>query len=159
MILQFRSLGRLFKQSLPSSVTISILVLLIGISSSAKAATIVVPAGGDLQSAIYSAQLGDTIVLQAGATYDTAYGFILEAKSGSGDITIQSSNIGSLVAGVRIMPSSAANMPTLRATNNNTAVFYAPINSGHYKLVGLELTISSATIETDNGLIVLGDGT
>src|SRR5688500_1196524 len=62
------------------------------------------PANGDqLQTAINNAALGDTIVLQAGVTYVTSsagphdYGFILRNKtSGSGWITIQSSNLAQL---------------------------------------------------------------
>ena len=54
-------------------------------SRAASAATIVVPAGGDLQAAINSANFGDTIVLQAGASY-TAPGqqvsYNLPLKSG-----------------------------------------------------------------------------
>ena len=48
-----------------------------------------VPAGGNLQSAIDSARLGDTIVLAAGATYTGNY--TLPAKTGSGWIIIRSS--------------------------------------------------------------------
>ena len=45
-------------------------------------ATITVAAGGNLQAALNSAQLGTTIVLQAGATYTGP--FTLPAKTGSG---------------------------------------------------------------------------
>src|ERR1051325_3865746 len=47
------------------------------------------PAGGDLQAALDSAQPGDTIVLEAGATF--AGPFQLPAKSGDDWIYIQSS--------------------------------------------------------------------
>jgi nitrous oxidase accessory protein NosD len=47
---------------------ISLLILFVT-ASIASAATLVVPAGGDLQAAINSAAPGDTIVLEAGATY------------------------------------------------------------------------------------------
>ena len=52
----------------------------------AIAATIDVPAGGDLQTAINNAQPGDTIALRAGATYTD--NFKLPNKSGSALITI-----------------------------------------------------------------------
>src|ERR1041385_268489 len=58
----------------------------------AKAATLTVPAGGSLQSAINAAQPGDTIVLDAGAVYTGD--FVLPNKSGSSYITIQSSRVG-----------------------------------------------------------------
>ncbi|HVG20884.1 MAG TPA: hypothetical protein VNI02_17685, partial [Blastocatellia bacterium] len=45
--------------------------------------TITVPAGGDFQAALNGARPGDTIVLQAGATYITSSdGFVLPNKSG-----------------------------------------------------------------------------
>ena len=63
--------------------------------SAARAATIVVPAGGNIQAAINSAQFGDTIILQAGATYETPANYtpyMLPNKgNGSGYITITSS--------------------------------------------------------------------
>ena len=72
--------------------------------------TITVNAGSDLQSAINSAQLGDTIVLQAGATWTG--NFTLPNKtSGSGWIYIRTSAYSSLPApGTRVFPSDAGNM-------------------------------------------------
>src|SRR5206468_12050000 len=52
-----------------------------------------VPAGGDFQGALNSAQPGDAIVLQAGATYTG--NFTLPVKSGSGWIYVQSSALSS----------------------------------------------------------------
>src|SRR5690349_20892184 len=83
--------------------------------STAQAATINVPSGGDFQAALNSAQPGDTIVLQAGATYNTAGGFTLPNKGSSTQvITIQSSALSSSpAAGYRVHPSDAVNMPKL----------------------------------------------
>jgi hypothetical protein len=54
------SLGRVFKQSLfIATITIAILIL----ASGARAATIVVPPGGDLQAALNAANCGDTLIL------------------------------------------------------------------------------------------------
>src|ERR1051325_8058077 len=62
-----------------------LLACVLVITKASSAATIVVPSGGDLQAAINSASFGDTIVLQAGASY-TAPGqqvsFNLPLKSG-----------------------------------------------------------------------------
>src|SRR5262252_7140081 len=70
-------------------------ILFLTFSSKANANTIVVPPGGDIQAAINAAQFGDTIILQAGATYETPYDqtpFNLVNKgNGSGYITITSS--------------------------------------------------------------------
>src|SRR6185369_882608 len=71
-----------------------------------KAATLTVPAGGNLQSALNAAQPGDTIVLDAGAVY--AGDFMLPNKSGSSYITIQSSRVGELPDGVRVGPAQSA---------------------------------------------------
>src|SRR5688500_19950551 len=51
-----------------NNVVISLLILFIT-ASIASAATVVVPAGGDVQAAVNPAAPGDTIVLEAGATY------------------------------------------------------------------------------------------
>src|ERR1041384_8303473 len=67
---------------------------------SARAATVNVPAGGDLQAALNSAQPGDTIVLQAGATYVGP--ITLPVKSGSSYITIQSSALALERQAIRI---------------------------------------------------------
>src|ERR1041385_3820422 len=70
-------------------------LLLFTCSGVANANTIVVPPGGDIQAAINAAQFGDTIILQAGATYQTAAVFspfnLPNKGAGSGYITITSS--------------------------------------------------------------------
>src|SRR5690349_8780496 len=83
---------------------ISIGVILIAATLTARAATITVPVGGNVQSAINAAQYGDTIVLQAGAIYNAS--IVLPLKSGTGDIIIQSSRISELPDGVRINPAT-----------------------------------------------------
>src|SRR5678815_4673477 len=65
--------------------TISILLTF---AATTFGSTLVVPAGGDLQAAINSAAPGDTIVLEAGATYRGP--FTLTPKGGESYITIQS---------------------------------------------------------------------
>ena len=75
--------------------------------------TITVNAGDDLQVALNSAQLGDTIVLQAGATW-TGHYTLPNKTSGSGWIYIQSSAYSSLPApDHRVFPSDAGNMPKI----------------------------------------------
>src|SRR5262245_18053286 len=94
-----------------SSVLFFSFLFIVIASASAKAATIVVPAGGDFQAALNAANFGDTIVLQAGATYTTQFGFKLPFKgAGSGTysdyITILTSNLGPLPASnARLNPS------------------------------------------------------
>src|SRR2546426_8452482 len=113
--------------------------------------TITVPAGGDFQAALNSAQPGSVIVLQAGATY--AGNFSLPNKTGSGWIYIQSSALTSLPApGTRVTPAQAALMPKLIDTSglhNGSAPGYPTIqtqpNAHHYRLVGLEITTNWTT--------------
>src|SRR6185369_133160 len=75
-------------------------------ASAASAATIPVPAGSSLQQAINSAQPGDTITLQPGATY--AGPFTLPPKSGDAPITIRTAGDAGLPRdGERISPAAA----------------------------------------------------
>ncbi|HET9787646.1 MAG TPA: hypothetical protein VFP47_10955, partial [Pyrinomonadaceae bacterium] len=57
------------------SIFVSLAVVFFSFSA-AKAGTIVVPAGGNIQAAINTAVCGDTIVLQAGATYVAPADFV-----------------------------------------------------------------------------------
>src|SRR5262245_2757469 len=60
-------------------------VALVGmLCSGARAATLNVAAGGDLQGALKNAHCGDTVVLKAGAAYKTTYGFVLPYKACTG---------------------------------------------------------------------------
>ncbi|HEX8145219.1 MAG TPA: hypothetical protein VF553_21815, partial [Pyrinomonadaceae bacterium] len=75
-----------------------------------SAATLVVPAGGDLQAAINAAVPGDSIILEAGASYLGP--FTLPAKPGSNTdadfISIQSSALSLLPpSSQRVSPSHA----------------------------------------------------
>ena len=99
--------------------------------------TIAVTAGDDLQAAINRAQPGDTISLQAGATFRG--NFTLPEKAGEGWITIRTSTPdGAFPApGQRVSPSHAALMPKLVSAAGPVLVT-AP-RAHHYRLVGLEL--------------------
>lgn len=105
--------------------------------------TITVNAGGNLQAALNSAQLGDTIVLQAGATFTGP--FTLPNKTtGSGWIYIRSSAYSSLPApGTRVSPADAANMPKIVAASNSTIMTAS--NAHHFRFVGIEFTPTSGS--------------
>src|ERR1700752_5412482 len=117
---------------------------------SLKAATLVVPAGGDLQAAINVANFGDTIVLQAGASYVAPGGqvaYSLPLKSGGTGtaadyITITTSNFASLPSG-RVSASDKVNMAKIVALGGRGAFQVGP-NAKYWKLVGLEITNSSS---------------
>src|SRR5215470_7415155 len=109
-------------------------------------ATLNVAAGGDLRAALDKAQPGDTIVLQAGATFTGP--FTLPNKtSGSGWIYIVSSNLSDLPPpGTRVSPANASNMPKLLAPKAQSAV-KTVANSHHFRFVGIEFApAASATM-------------
>lgn len=119
--------------------------------------TIVVPAGGNLQSALNSAQRGDEIVLTAGATYTG--NFTLPAKSGTaanGWITIRSDKFSQLPAiGTRVTSAHASLMPKIVTPNVSAAIQTASGTSG-WRLVGLEVTVAASVTIQQYGLVWLG---
>jgi len=113
-----------------------------------------VPAGGDLQAALNSAQLGDTLVLQAGATYTG--NFTLPAKSGTGWIYVQTSALSSLpAAGTRVGPGQASLMPKIVSPNTAPAIG-TEAGAHHFRFVGVEITTTwASTSATNYGLVML----
>ena len=73
------------RSSLHSPILLTVLLFLFGRTFAAFAADIVVPAGGNLQTAINSAVAGGTITLAAGATYVGSFApvVVCSAQSGS----------------------------------------------------------------------------
>ncbi len=114
--------------------------------------------GGDsagFQNALNNAKLGDTIVLQAGATY-TGNFILPEKTTGSGWIVIQSSKMSSLpAAGVRVKPSDAANMPKLVTGVENGPVLRVANRAHHYRVMGVELTSVPSVYQAN--LIMVGE--
>jgi regulation of enolase protein 1 (concanavalin A-like superfamily) len=111
---------------------------LTGGSLPVDAATIVVPAGGNLQTAINAAQPGDVITLAAGATY--IGNFVLPNKGAiTQPITIRSSAADSLLppAGVRITPAYAAQLPKIKSANSVSSLRTAA-GTNHWTLMFLE---------------------
>ena len=105
--------------------------------------TITVNSGGSFQTALNTAQLGDTIVLQAGATFTGPFN-LPNKTTGSGWIYIVSSAYGSLPApGTRVSPADAANMPKLVATA--TSVITASSSAHHFRFVGVEFKPTSGS--------------
>jgi hypothetical protein len=102
-----------------------------------KGATLTVAAGGDLRAALEKAQLGDTIVLEAGATW-TGPIKLPNKTGGSGWIYVVSSHISTLPPpGTRVGPANAADMPKILAPNSQNAVI-TEANSHHFRFVGIE---------------------
>ena len=102
--------------------------------------TIPVNAGGNFQAALSSAQPGDTIVLQAGATFTGP--FNLPRKGEGGWIYIQSSAYQLLPPpGARVAPSDATNMAKLVTPSGPYLISLAQ-GAHHYRFVGIEMTPS-----------------
>jgi hypothetical protein len=127
----------------------------IGVTSTVAAQNLhSVPAGGDLQAALYAAQPGDTITLAAGATY--VGNFVLPAKGGGAFITFRTNAPDHLLPGpgTRIDPRFAPLLAKLRSPNNGPALATLP-GASHYRLQFLEFGGSANGSGT---IIALGDG-
>ena len=100
--------------------------------------TITVNSGGNLQAALNNAQLGDTIVLQAGATFTGP--FTLPNKTtGNGWIYVQSSALASLPApGTRVTPANAVNMPKITVPDFAGSAVQTSSGAHHFRFVGIE---------------------
>lgn len=115
--------------------------------------TINVAAGGDFQLALNSANYGDEIVLQAGATYTG--NFILPVKSGSGWILVRTN--GSIPpAGTRLTRTTAGGVARIVSPNTLPTIKTAPSARG-YRFVGLEIT-TAPSVTTQTAMVYLGDG-
>jgi len=146
--------------------------------SPAPGSTIRVNAGGDLQAALNRASCGDTVELQAGATFSGW--FELPAKACDDDhwIIVRTSAPDSSLPpeGVRLTPcyagvSSLPNRPAYACSSPEkalaTIVYTQTAGSGplflanganHYRLVGLEVTRSAGTGNLSHLLSVRKDG-
>ena len=118
-------------------------------------ATLHVAAGGNLQDALDKAQLGDTIVLQAGATFTGPFK-LPNKTTGSGWIYVVSSNLSNLPPpGTRVSPANASDMPKLvapKALNALTTV----ANSHNFRFVGIEFAPAASATMTYQ-IVVIGN--
>ena len=132
------------------------LAVLFTAAATANAATITVPAGGSLQSAINAAQPGDTIILEAGASYTGP--ITLPNKSGASFITIQSSALAQLPGPTqRVTPAHASLMPKILTPGSNQAALQTAAYAHHYRFIGIEFAPINATVFVSE-LIKFGDG-
>jgi len=129
-----------------------VLAILLLFGRPAVAATITVPAGGDLQAALTNAQPGDTIALAPGATYTG--NFTLPRKAGSTFITLETRGDGLPGEGVRISPAAAASLAKLRSPSNMPALQTAE-GAHHWRIVGVEFQANAGGA---GDIITLGDG-
>jgi len=119
------------------------------------AATIAVPAGGDLQAALNAAQPGDVITLAPGAVYTG--NFTLPDK-GASDlfITVRSAAPDAALppAGVRLTPAYAAQLPKIQSATS-LAALRTKNYAHHWRLMFLEFR---ANLNGYGDIIQLGSG-
>jgi hypothetical protein len=120
----------------------------------AAAADRLVKRGGDLQAALDAARPGDTILLEAGATYTG--NFRLPVHGGTTPVTVRSAAPDAMLppAGTRMTPQYEAQLPKLKSPNTRPAIVTAP-GAAYWRLMLLEFQ------STDRGyydIIALGDG-
>jgi hypothetical protein len=129
-------------------------LLLSTVSPPARAGTLHVRAGDDLQAALHAAQPGDTILLEPGATFRG--NFVLPVKTGNQVITVRSAADAALLPGdgQRITPAHAALLPKLESPNTLPALRTAA-GAHHWRLLLLEFP---ATHLGYNDIIRIGDG-
>ena len=145
-------LGRAVR-TFPTQLTVIVAVALLALTTQAYAATINVPAGGNLQAAIDAAQPGDTIHLQAGATY--IGNFTLPMTNAPLEITIRTAPDSRLPGpGRRIRPADAFLLAKVRSGNSGAAFRTAP-GAHHWRLELLEF---GPNADGYNEIIRLGRG-
>ena len=121
-------------------------------ASPAAAASVPVPAGGDLQAAINAAQPGDVLLLDPGATYSG--NFRLPATPGTAEITIRTNGAAVQLPGpgVRIGPAYADALAKIRSPNTAPALTTAN-GANHWRI---ELVEFQANLRGSGDIIVLG---
>ena len=135
-------------------ICVCLFLVLAGSTAQTVAATIRVPAQGNFQAALNQARPGDTIQLQAGASYEG--NFHLPDKPGSGYITIESSALLSLPPeNVRANPSYAKFMPKLVSPSVDP-VISAENGAHHFRFLGIEFVPAPGKWEYD--IVRLGSG-
>ncbi|HEX8687808.1 MAG TPA: hypothetical protein VF654_14970, partial [Pyrinomonadaceae bacterium] len=107
--------------------------------SAAAPRVIRVKAGDDLRRALDQARPGDTLVLEAGATFVGP--FTLSPKTGDGWVTVQSSALDSLPGeGQRVSPSDAPGMPKVVSPGRGEPAVRTAPGAHHFRFVGIEFT-------------------
>lgn len=108
----------------------------------APSRTIRLRAGDDLQAAVKSARFGDTIVLEAGATFSGPVILPFKGAASGTDadyITIRTTDLAAIASdGERIKPEVQSRaLPKIVAPNEKPAVATEP-GAHHYKFIGVE---------------------
>jgi hypothetical protein len=120
-----------------------------------------VRAGDDIQKAIFAAQSGDELVVQAGSTFgpqQVGGSITLPAFSGSQPITLRSSAMDQLpLDGQRIDPKNAAAMPKIVTRLGAAPALMTQPGAHHWRLLGIEILPETKDAFCYD-LVTLGDG-
>jgi hypothetical protein len=130
------------------------------LAATVRAETIIVPSGGDFQAALNVAKPGDTIVLQAGAEYvvgSYSASFVLPAKTGTGIVTIRSSEADLLPADKRVSPADKSHMSRIVALGYGGAITAQP-NAANYTFIGIEVTNRSSGTANEHAYTLVDIG-
>jgi hypothetical protein len=111
--------------------------------------------GAEFQAALNSANRGDTVILQAGATY--IGNFRLPNKPGDSFITVTTSALDSLPReGTRISRVQSQFMPKLLAARGDASLIAAN-GAHHYRIIGIEFAPAPGIVTYD--IVKIGLGT
>lgn len=129
-------------------------IAVIATAGHAEGATVVVRSGDNLQAALNAAQPGDTLMLEAGATF--IGNFVLPVKNGTADIIVRSAAADVLLpgTGVRMTPAYAARLPKIQSVNAAFAM-RAGAGAHNWKLRFLEFP---ATLLGYGEILRFGEG-
>jgi hypothetical protein len=135
--------------------TVFLVAIFFGAPSFTVAATISVHAGGSLQAALDAAQPGDTILLEAGATF--VGNFTLPVRSGSSYITLRSSTADQYLPppGMRMSPAHAPLLARIVSPNTAPALKTRP-GAHHWRLLFLDLGPNA--IDGASEILQIGSG-
>ncbi|MEA2692436.1 MAG: hypothetical protein QOJ16_1823 [Acidobacteriota bacterium] len=134
------------------------LLALLGSAPALRATTTNVAAGANLQAAIDAAQPGDTLLLQAGATFTGP--ITLRYKVGTGTdadwITIRTATADdNLAPGRRVSPADTSQLAKIVSPGAGDPAIKTEPQAHHYKLIGLEVAPENAQAFVYD-LVVLG---
>ncbi|CAN5829544.1 hypothetical protein BH18ACI4_BH18ACI4_18950 [soil metagenome] len=120
----------------------ALMLAVAGTTGAASAATLTVAAGGDLQAALASANCGDTLELQAGATFVGIYS--VSKQCGTTYITIRSSRLSELAVGVRVTPAQSHLMPKIVSPGQGNPALQTTLSASGYRFQGVEFSPKDA---------------
>lgn len=110
----------------------------------ARAETIVVPAGGNVQSAVNAMKAGDVVVVTAATAYNV--NLTLPNKGSCGPFTIQTSRVTELPVGERVTSAQSSLLAKLQSAVNGEPVIKTVAGACGYKFIGIEVTTATPSV-------------